>query len=462
MMIQRQPYANISKQLVMPLMQPDSVGYLKPDFLGWTLHITHPEAAKEVFLKSDLYPKANAFRESGETFLITFVGTQNILFATGKEEWLKHRKLVNPAFHKSMPITLFSSLTHKVFQVLDRTNETPIDATLLMGKFTLEAIGAAGFGFDFDAILNEDSEWVKIYEGIKKGLMNPFFFLFPWLELHFLWLFPKRQEQHTLVHRFHAMLDNVIENKRRLLQQQGGKDAIDTADKDILTLMLEGELSGEGALTNEELKSNLNIFFLAGHDTTANALAFAIHALARDPELQQQARNEAISVLGDAPKDITPTRQELSQLAFIDHIIKETLRLNAPAITGIPRVVTSDTMLADHTWLPQGTPVVVNTYDLHHNPHVWDHPDTFDPSRFAPGGEAEQKTGMPWVPFYYGQRMCIGMQFSLAEQRVMLSSLLRKYEWWLPEDSIHKENVITGNIGILSPNDLKVIFKRRY
>lgn len=149
--------------------------------------------------------------------------------------------------------------------------------------------------------------------------------------------------------------------------------------------------------------------------------------MARDPTLQQQARDEALGVLGAAPEDVVPTLEETRQLVLIDQIIKETLRFNAPVTNGIPRVVSSDTTLAGHTFLPKGTPVVVNTYDLHHNPHAWDRPESFDPSRFAPGGEADQKdkTGMAWVPFYNGQRMCIGMQFSMMEQRVMLSGLCK-------------------------------------
>jgi cytochrome P450 len=121
------------------------------------------------------------------------------------------------------------------------------------------------YSFDFDAILNNDSEWVQVYEGIREAIVNPLFFVFPVLEMKFLWLFPKRQEQHRLLRKFHGMLDQVIENKRHTLllqQQQGSEDLTDNADKDLLTLMLEGELSGEGILTDEELKGDLNIFFL--------------------------------------------------------------------------------------------------------------------------------------------------------------------------------------------------------
>ncbi|KAI8093090.1 cytochrome P450 [Halteromyces radiatus] len=466
-MVQKKPLGQISRELTVPLLDPKTGEmYLKRDRLGWTVNIANPEAAKTFFLKTDLYPKASFTHQSG-TLFHDFLGDGNILFANSKTEWMKHRKLANPAFHRSMPVKLFAQLSHKVFKVIDEKIEQPILITDMMERFTLDAIGLAGFDFDFNSILDRNSEWVDNYAQIKYGLSQPVFFLFPWLEKNFLWLFPGRREQHKQMQKYHKMLEGIITKKRltlkRQYQQNNGQGLDDDAEKDLLTLMLESELSGEGILTDEELKSDLNVFFLAGHDTTANALSFAIHALARDPALQQRARDEAIAVLGDAPEDVYPTLDDIKKFDFISQIMKENLRLHGPATGGLPRRVAEDTELGGH-FLPKGTPVVVNIYDTHHNPHVWKDPERFDADRFAPGGEAEQhvRGGMAWIPFYSGQRMCIGMNFSINEQKVMLPNLLRKYEWWLPEDSIHKENVITGTVGILSPKDLKIVFKRRY
>ncbi|CAO3627034.1 unnamed protein product [Cunninghamella echinulata] len=362
-----------------------------------------------------------------------------------------------------MPVKLFASLSHKMFKVMDETIDEPIDATLIMENFTLDVIGKAGFDFDFDSITNLDNEWVQTYHTIRKSLQEPIFFILPFLEKRFLWLFPDRQHKHRLVTKFHNMLDDIIANKRRIMENQKMNN-IDDAEKDLLTLMLESELLGEGSLTNEELKSDLNIFFLAGHDTTANTLSSIIYYLAKHPEIQQRAREEAINILGDDAHDIYPTINQLKEFTFINQVIKETLRLNGPLIALTPRITAQDTELGGGI-VPKGTPIVVNIYDMHHSKYVWKDPETFNPDRFAKGGEAEQKTreGLTWVPFASGPRMCIGMNFSLAEQRVLISSLLRKYEWKLPEDSIHKEVLITNGVGgILTPKELKINFRRRY
>ncbi|CAO3601028.1 unnamed protein product [Absidia cylindrospora] len=427
-MIQKQPFGAISRTLTMPLLDRSPM-YMKPDRLGWTVYIATPEAAKQFFLKTDIYAKSDISLEK-DTLFHDFIGPKNILFANKKEEWKKHRKLVNPAFHKSKPLKTFGNLAHKVFNILDDANETPVNITLLMERYTLDVIGHAGFGFDFDSILHDNNDWVNIYNGIKDGITDPVFFLFPWLDKYFRWMCPTRRHRHHLVSQFHDMLSGVIEKKRQLLQQE---DKRDEAEKDLLTLMLESEFSeGGNILTDEEIKSNLNVFFLAGHDTTANALSFAIHALARDPALQQKARDEVIHILGDAPHDVLPTSSDLKQLEYLNWIIKETLRFNGPSTGGMPRRLTCDTNLMGVA-LPKGTPIMCSIYDMHHNPHVWDDPETYDPSRFAPGGEADQKAAsrdggaMAWSPFFNGQRMCIGMQFSLEEQRVMLSCLCKLY-----------------------------------
>ncbi|ORZ24374.1 cytochrome P-450 cyp509A1 [Absidia repens] len=425
--MQQKSFGEISRSTSVPLLEASAPMVLKPDRLGWTVHIGTPEAAKQFFLKTgknkghDIYPKANMTSQKG-ALLNDFIGTQNIVFANEKEEWRKHRKLVNPAFHKAKPVKIFGNLVHKVFKVMDKANETPLNIT------------------------------------------TTYLLFIPFLDKYFLWLLPERRQKHKLLNQFHEILNEVIEKKRknlRLKYERNGNKFDDNEEKDLLTLMMEGEFTGEGELTDEELKSNLNVFFLAGHDTTANALSFAIYYLARDPVIQRKARDEAIQVLGDEPRDVLPTLEDIKQFDYINQVIKETLRFNGPAPVGLPRKVSKDTELSG-VYLPKGTPVVVNSYDLHHNPRVWHDPEVFDPSRFAAGGEAESAGGMAWSPFYNGQRMCIGMQFSLEEQRVMLSCLLRKYEWRLPENTIHKEEVITSPVGILSAKNLEVIFKRRY
>ncbi|KAI8336700.1 hypothetical protein BC941DRAFT_471228 [Chlamydoabsidia padenii] len=165
-------------------------------------------------------------------------------------------------------------------------------------------------------------------------------------------------------------------------------------EKDLLTLMIESELRGEGVLS----EGDLGIFFVAGHDTTSFALSSGI----RVPKPNHQGNS-----------------------SYHCHCF-DRLRINGSVVALItPRRDTADVSLVN-----------VNIYDLHHNPK------TFSPDRFKPGGAFCKNTG----DFYHQiARQCIDQNFSIAQQRVLLSVLLRHYTWNLPEHLDHSEIPITNN-----------------
>jgi cytochrome P450 len=144
--------------------------------------------------------------------------------------------------------------------------------------------------------------------------------------------------------------------------------------------------------------------------------------------------------------------------------LPQTLRLCPPAQSSQIRRAQEDTELAG-TVIPKDVHIQADIFVAHHNPAVWKDSEQFRPERFAPGGENEEnaKNGLAWTPFGNGARQCIGMNFSLAEQRVVLAMLLRKYTWSLPKDSIHKNHIVfSGGMGLLTPRDLYLNFQKRF
>nr|AAF80599.1 cytochrome P-450 cyp509A1 [Cunninghamella elegans] len=444
--------------------------HLRLERTGYVIHTCNPQAIKEILLKGDKFPKYDYNTSNNEdgSFFHEFVGFENVLMTNGST-WKKHRMIVNPAFKTALPSRLFGDCTRDLFKLWDNeyANE-PFDSDIhnITERLTLQIIGKAAFDFDFNAILDEKSIWKQTYDGINKAASDPLFILFPILEEKFLWLFPKRQQSFKLLNEWKKMLLSIIEKKREAIQNNVDH-GVEEAEKDLLTLMIESEHRGEGALSNEELLSDLIIFFIAGHDTTAFALSAAIYYLAKHPDIQEKARQEAISVLcpnGEVDEDIFPTTEDTKHFVYINQIMKETLRINGSVLFLLsPRLVTQDVNLSG-VFIPKGSQINVNIHEVHHNPNVWHDPETFDPDRWASNGEAEQLAGkgMAWVPFSNGNRQCIGMNFSLLEQRVILGSLLRKYEWTLPEDSIHQDYMVNKFNLIPKPIDLKIRFKRRY
>ncbi|KAI8140114.1 cytochrome P450 [Fennellomyces sp. T-0311] len=416
--LKKRPYDEIAKEITAPLGAKTDHGlYVVFDVYGWTVHITRPEAAKKLLLKTELFPKINMNTDRRDTLFGRFAMGPNIIFLRGKE-WKAQRGVMNPAFLRSMPVHLFGDLSKKLFVQLDKMLDSPIE---------------------FHEIMNE---WVSRYNRIMKANTDPLYMLLPSLETRWLFLFPKRQEAHRQLDLFLGKMQEIIAEKRKTLTSDTSMGSKSRNEKDLLTLMLEASEEGNGVLTDEELQSNLCAFFLAGHDTTANAITYAAYNLATNPDVQRKAREEAIRVLGDKPEDVMPTHEQIQQMPYINMVIKETMRRNVTATGVIAREATEDTDLSG-VFIPKGTLVTVDIMEIQRNPKV-------------------SKKGMSWIPFSNGARQCIGMNFSLAEQRVLLPMLLRKYELSLPEDSIHKEKVVISGVGIMTPVNLKINLKKRY
>ncbi|KXN74930.1 cytochrome P450, partial [Conidiobolus coronatus NRRL 28638] len=179
-------------------------------------------------------------------------------------------------------------------------------------------------------------------------------------------------------------------------------------------------------LTDKELINNLNIFFIAGHDTTANTLSYAMYHLAKNQHVQDKLRAEIYSTLQVDPntKDLViPTSEQLKSMNYLACFIKEVMRIT-PAVLQVNRELQSDyTIPTDKVVLPKGTQVMLSIYSIQHDPKIYPKPEEFDPERFLVG---KYDTDI-YMPFGGGTRMCVGMNFSLMEQKVYLSLLLQKF-----------------------------------
>jgi len=156
-------------------------------------------------------------------------------------------------------------------------------------------------------------------------------------------------------------------------------------------------------------------------------------------------------------------------MPLLDAIIKEGLRLDPPGPFIVRRVKNPDTPLGPYI-LPQGISVRVNVYGIHHDPQYWDAPEEFRPERFL-GVDVDidsqgaimggKKDPLAWVPFSYGARSCIGMNFSLIEQRVMIAMLVQKLSWRLPQGSVHEQGLKYRPGLMLDLEKLEVEFTKR-
>ncbi|KAI8577683.1 hypothetical protein K450DRAFT_282458 [Umbelopsis ramanniana AG] len=456
-----------AREIVLPVLSTSPSGlYLRPKRLGWAVAVADPVAIKALFFRRDDFPKSQGFVQRQEALAAKYIGAGNIVTSNG-DVWKKHRMIANPAFHRSMPVKLFGKLCEKMMVRFEKEGQglENVDVPNLLQRFTLDVIGLAAFGYDFEALDSPVNHKVQTYNAINHGTRDPLYFFLPFLERNFLWALPKRRELHRKMDDMNAIFYSIIEHKRISLAST--KDKTEDAEKDLLTLMLEANEEATDAkhrLSDSELRDDLAVFFLAGHDTTANALSFALYYLAVNHHVQEKARKEVIDILGDVDDVIYPTAAQCSEMKYIYMIMKETLRLNPPVQNSTLRVVQEDTHL-EGTFIPKGSTLSADIYMMHHNPKLWKDTEKFTPERFEVGGENDSKRGigLAWVPFGNGARQCIGMNFSFAEQKVTLAMLLRQFTWTLPEDSINKDRVVLdGGMFFSTPKDLRLKFSKRF
>lgn len=209
---------------------------------------------------------------------------------------------------------------------------------------------------------------------------------------------------------------------RRLVAQRRRETA---PSSDLLARMLAAKDPDTGdPMPDEIVADNLATFLFAGHETTAKALTWALYILSRAPEWQDRLRAEISTVVGSGPI----TAETVTMLPAVSRVLKEVMRLYPPAPV-MTRVTTSEIDIGGKT-LPKSTLIVLPIFIIHRHHALWEDPNRFDPDRFLPEREARYPRTQ-FMPFGYGQRICIGSSFANLEATAILATLLQnaRFEW---------------------------------
>jgi cytochrome P450 len=196
------------------------------------------------------------------------------------------------------------------------------------------------------------------------------------------------------------------------------------------------------AMDDNQLRDEAMTIFLAGHETTANALSWTWVLLARHPEIAAQLGEEARRVLGDRPA----TYEDLEKLVFTRQVISESLRLYPPAWV-LGRTTLDDYEIEHQNQqfvIPQGSLVLMSQWVMHRDARFWDVPETFDPSRWNEEKASATRPKFAYFPFSAGTRGCIGEGFAWMEAILLLAGLAAHWRAHLVDDKpIAKEPRIT-------------------
>jgi cytochrome P450 len=208
--------------------------------------------------------------------------------------------------------------------------------------------------------------------------------------------------------------------------------------EDLLTMLLDArdEATGEG-MTDKQLRDEVMTIFLAGHETTATALAWTFYLLSKHPDAARQIRAEVAAVVGDR----APGAEDFPRLKYTTMVIEEAMRLYPPAWL-VSRAPRADMVICGYS-VPKGSYVLLSPYVTHRHPGLWENPEGFDPTRFAP----EKIAAMPrfaYFPFGGGPRQCIGNTFAMMEAVLVLAVLTRRLRLDLvPGQTVVPEPTVT-------------------
>jgi cytochrome P450 len=225
----------------------------------------------------------------------------------------------------------------------------------------------------------------------------------------------------------YAIVDDLIERRRATPQGE-----------DLLGRLLAGRDPRTGeVLSDDEVRDQALIFLLAGHETTATALAFTLQLLARHPGVQARVQEETSTVGPPRGPDVDLVRAT----PYTQQVLKEVLRLYPPAYAVSRFTARGD--VVSGTEIAPGSNVFVGTYALHRSPDVWTDPARFDPDRFEPTRVARRHR-MAWLPFGAGEHICIGAQLATLELTVAVLSLLESSTVIVPGDTADVPPVVSG------------------
>ncbi|KAL5565060.1 hypothetical protein UlMin_028224 [Ulmus minor] len=416
---------------ILPFLHHSINTYGKDSFI-WdgpspSLIVMNPEHLKEIFNKHVDFQKPDT------NPLVRLLA--NGLAGSEEEKWVKHRKIINPAFHQEklklmVPAFDLSSceLLSKWEKLANESGSCEVDVWPDFQNMAGDVISRTAFGSSYE-------EGRKIFQLQREQAA----LVLKALEFVYIpgWRFVptklnKRMKE--IYKEVHTLLRNIINKKENAMR--GGEASND----DLLGILLESnskEIKEHGnkkdvGMSISDVIEECKLFYFAGQEATAVLLNWTMVLLSRYPDWQARAREEVLQVFGNNKPDF----DGIAHLKVVTMILYEVLRLYPPVVI-FNRTVHKETQLGKLK-LPAGVQMSLSTLLVHHDTQLWgDDAKEFKPERFAEGVSKATKGQVSFFPFSWGPRICIGQNFAIMEAKVALSLILQRFTFELSPSYTH-------------------------
>jgi cytochrome P450 len=346
------------------------------------------------------------------------------LLTTEGEAWKTQRRLIQSGFERKQLEILSSimqdSLDDSLRDFDRRARIGPVDIYPLMMKITFAMVGKSLFGAKLkEKDIETISEAIStVQEFMVRQTIQPY--LNPWFALS-----GETRTHEEMTARAFGILRDYIQRRR---QEEPGHD--------LLQILLDARYSDGSRMDDELVVSESMQLLVAGHETSSNALSWTLYLLSTHPDCVERVREEFDSMLGEEPLRFA----DVPKFEFTTQVINEALRLYPP-FWMVDRMALADDRAGDLD-IPGGSTVVVFIHGTHHSPRYWQNPESFEPERFT---KANEKLNTPFshLPFGAGPRGCIGGNYAMLQMLMILSVLLRKYDFrFVPGQTIEPRPMV--------------------
>jgi cytochrome P450 len=313
----------------------------------------------------------------------------------------RQRKLLAPAFaHKRIASYADTMAERGARWAASVADGATVDVADAMMRLTLEIVGKTLF----DAEVGDDAD--EVGDALTTVMHTTLAQLGSLVPLPPFVPSPTNLRNRRAVARLDAIIYRLIRERRASGQDRG----------DLLSMLLATQDEEGGTMTDKQVRDEVMTLFLAGHETTANAMAWTLYLLAKTKEARARVEEEIDAL------DRTPSYEDLKHLPFVLAALKEAMRLYPPAYMLARRAV-ARVEIGGHV-VPKNTLVLVNVLGIHHRADLWPEPEAYRPERLL-GDREKQLPRCAYMPFGAGSRICIGNHFALMEGHVLLATILR-------------------------------------
>ncbi|HEY0323836.1 MAG TPA: cytochrome P450 [Pyrinomonadaceae bacterium] len=363
--------------------------------------LNHPDYIKDVLVtRQQNFIKGRALQRSKRLLgegLLTSEGS----FHT------RQRRLAQPAFHRQRVAAYADVMAEYAARVsLHWRDGEQLDISQEMMRLTLAIVGKTLFDADVEEEAQEIGEALSVIFSLFNAMLFPFSELLEKLPL------PQNKRFEKAKRRLDETIYRIIDERRRSGEDHG----------DLLSmLLLSQDEEGTGSMTDEQVRNEVMTLFLAGHETTANALTWTWYLLSQHEAQEARMHAEIDEVFEERDR---PTFDDVQHLRYTEMVLSESMRLYPPA-WAIGRLATKETEIGGYSIAP-GSLVLLCQYIMHRDARFFSEPDRFDPERWT--AEAlESRPQFSYFPFGAGARRCIGESFAWMEGVLLISTLARKW-----------------------------------